>query len=68
MINIDWGMVVGIVWGINGGLVMAILKQYFRKKKLYRDGVLHTKNGTYVTTNSDGGYTFTPKPKGSKRV
>lgn len=55
---------------ISGGATMLSLIaiiDHFQKRKLYKDGVYHSKKGTYVTTDNDGGYKFTPKPKGSKR-
>lgn len=60
-------VILGFIWGMNGGLITALVKQKLRERKLYRDGVLYTNRGTYVTVDSDGGYKFTPKPKGSKR-
>lgn len=50
-----------MIWLVN-------LERYLHIRRLHKNGVLHTSKGTFVTTNSDGGYTFTPKPKGSKRV
>lgn len=54
---------------VSGGatmLSMIAIADHLQKRRLYKDGVLHTSKGTFVTTNSDGGYTFTPKPKFSK--
>lgn len=63
MITILSGIIIGMaimIWLVN-------LQVFLRNRRLYRDGVLHTSKGTYVTVDSDGGYKFTPKPKGSKR-
>lgn len=56
-----------LITGVNIGMLLCAIIIWSDKRTLRIKGVLHKKHGTFVTTDNDGGYKYTPKPKGVKK-